>query len=109
MNKDIDMGAEAIIVNGGQFLIGSKDNPYTRNGQITLHGNWHSFKLPLCGIKTIFQTRGMIEMHGKPVDKTWVELAATAEAGATKIELLEPPGWKRGDKIVLAGTDDIMG
>src|SRR5690606_33872109 len=36
---------------------------------------------------------------------TWTKLSATAEAGATSIQVLDARGWKAGDEIVLASTD----
>jgi len=106
--KNIHMEAEAIVVNGGSLLIGSKDQPYERDGRITLHGHWHSLKLPLCGTKTLFETRGTVEMHGKPVPVTWTELETTAHPGSTEIQLRRPVDWKPGDMIVVAASDKVV-
>src|SRR5690606_25434022 len=35
----------------------------------------------------------------------WTKLSATANAGATSIEVLDASGWRAGDQIILASTD----
>src|SRR5213078_916786 len=35
----------------------------------------------------------------------WTRLSATAKAGATRIQVLNASGWRKGDVIVLASTD----
>ncbi|MDN3310119.1 G8 domain-containing protein [Microbacterium oryzae] len=47
---------------------------------------------------------GSIELHGQDVGRTWTELAATAEAGATTLELDEAVSWRVGDEIVVASS-----
>src|SRR5690606_23106943 len=36
---------------------------------------------------------------------TWTKLSETAAAGATSIQVLDAPGWRVGDEIILASTD----
>lgn len=46
-----------------------------------------------------------MELHGAPMNRTWVKLGAQAEVGATEITLSEPvTGWKVGDEIILTGA-----
>jgi hypothetical protein len=106
--KDISMGAEAVVVNGGQFLIGKESGPYTGKGLITLDGHWHSMKLPLCGAKTIFQTMGNIEMHGIKIKQTWTDLSTTAYPGDQTIHLREPVDWVPGSMLVVAASDKVV-
>jgi hypothetical protein len=106
--KDLNMGAEAVVVNGGQFLIGKENAPYTHKGLITLQGHWHTMKLPLCGAKTIFQTMGLIEMHGIPVTPTWTELEETAPAGQEWIKVRKAVNWGPGAHIVVAASDRVV-
>eukprot|EP00746_Dinoflagellata_sp_MGD_P147791 gnl/MRDRNA2_/MRDRNA2_80101_c0_seq1.p1 gnl/MRDRNA2_/MRDRNA2_80101_c0~~gnl/MRDRNA2_/MRDRNA2_80101_c0_seq1.p1 ORF type:complete len:4787 (+),score=748.07 gnl/MRDRNA2_/MRDRNA2_80101_c0_seq1:123-14483(+) len=109
MSKDIMMEAEVIIVNGGNLLVGSEEEPYLKNGQVLLHGHWHSYKLPLCGTKSIFETRGVVEFHGEKISKTWVELETTAMPGSTSLKLRQAvPDWKPGSLIVVAGSDQHL-
>ena len=43
---------------------------------------------------------GRLDLHGAPMNRTWVKLAQTAEAGAKTLTLAEPvTGWRRGDKV----------
>jgi hypothetical protein len=48
---------------------------------------------------------GRMEFHGAPMDRTWVKLGVTAEAGDTVISLAQPvTGWRVGDRIILTAT-----
>src|SRR5690606_3430995 len=47
---------------------------------------------------------GTLNVHGDR-SHTWTKLSATANAGATSIEVLDASGWRVGDEIVLASTD----
>src|SRR5690606_2739477 len=42
--------------------------------------------------------------HGNRMH-TWTKLSATAEKGATRIQVLDASGWRVGDEIILASTD----
>src|SRR5690606_39987762 len=52
----------------------------------------------------IHMMRGTLSLHGV-CELTWSNLARTAEAGSSKIEVLDARGWRTGDEIVLASTD----
>ncbi len=56
------------------------------------------------GDRGIMLSGGTLNLHG---DRTnaWTKLAATANAGATSIQVLDATGWRVGDEIVLASTD----
>ena len=41
---------------------------------------------------------------GKEVAQTWTRLAATANAGSTTIQLVDPVEWEVDDEIVIAAT-----
>jgi hypothetical protein len=48
---------------------------------------------------------GRMELHGAPMDRTWVKLGRTASAKEDTVLLAEPvPGWKPGDRVILTGT-----
>jgi hypothetical protein len=48
---------------------------------------------------------GQMEFHGAVLNRTWVKLAATVQAGATSVVLDRPvAGWKTGDRIILTAT-----
>ena len=47
---------------------------------------------------------GTLDLHGQ-VRTGWTRLASTAPAGATQLSLALAPGWRAGDRIVVASTD----
>merc|ERR1719428_778639 len=103
----LKMGAEGIFVNGGKLLVGSEKEPFQDDFTFELEGHWHTPKLPVFGIKCIGVTSGHLELYGKPIQKTWVELAVTADAGSKTLEVLgtEASAWAAGSKMVIAATD----
>src|SRR5690606_36866822 len=56
------------------------------------------------GDRGILLMRGTLSLHGDR-EHTWSKLVKTAEAGTSKIEVLDARGWRTGDEIVLASTD----
>ncbi len=47
-----------------------------------------------------------MEIHGAPLQRTWVKLGARAEAGASSITVAEPVrDWRVGDEIIVTGSD----
>lgn len=49
--------------------------------------------------------RGRMEIHGAPMERTWVKLARTADAGATRLFLSdEVTNWNAGDRLLITGT-----
>ncbi|MFO0892033.1 MAG: hypothetical protein U0790_23215 [Isosphaeraceae bacterium] len=48
---------------------------------------------------------GRWEVHGRPMNRTWVKLAPPASAGDSAIELAEPAGgWREGDRIIITSV-----
>ncbi len=46
-----------------------------------------------------------MELHGAPLNRTWVKLGQPASAGDKTIQLLEPvTGWKVGDDVIVTGS-----
>src|SRR5690606_40818152 len=56
------------------------------------------------GDRGIMISGGTLNLHGDRTH-TWTKLSATAEKGATRIQVLDASGWRVGDVIVLASTD----
>jgi hypothetical protein len=49
---------------------------------------------------------GRMELHGAPMNRTWVKLGAPAKAGDKEIALHEAvTGWKAGDRIIVTATE----
>jgi uncharacterized protein (TIGR03067 family) len=48
---------------------------------------------------------GRLDLHGAPLDRTWVKLGATAEAGDARVRLASPvKGWRVGDRVIVTTT-----
>src|SRR5688572_9848215 len=105
-SNDLDIGLESewIYLRGGELQIGSEAKPHTRKATITLTDTVPGEDINTMGDRGIMLMRGTLSLHGDR-EHTWSKLARTAEAGSTKIEVLDASGWRRGDEIVLASTD----
>jgi hypothetical protein len=45
-----------------------------------------------------------LELHGAPMNRTWLKLNRPAAADDTAVELIEPPqGWRVGDDVIVTG------
>jgi len=48
---------------------------------------------------------GRWDVHGSPLPRTWLKLAATARPGASEITLADAPtGWRPGQQIIVTGS-----
>ncbi|HEX2617931.1 MAG TPA: G8 domain-containing protein, partial [Flavobacteriales bacterium] len=77
---------------------------FTRKATITLTDNVKGEQLMGMGDRGIMLSGGTLNLHGDRKN-TWTKLSATANAGATSIQVLNASGWRVGDEIVLASTD----
>jgi hypothetical protein len=102
--RDIELETEWIYVPGGELAIGSEAKPHTRKATITLTDNVRGEDVNTMGDRGIVLMSGTLNLHGDR-ENAWTKLARTAEAGSTKIEVLDASGWRKGDEIVLASTD----
>lgn len=100
----VDLHAHYVLVRGGTFQVGTETQPYMHKATITLYGDSLSAELPTFGQKVLACYKCTLDLHGKPVLRTWTRLAATSEAGSTTLELLEPVDWSVGSEIVVAPT-----
>ena len=92
------------ILNRGRLEIGTESDPFTGKATITLTDNFKGENINGMGDRGILMAPGVLSLHGDR-ENSWTKLAETAEAGATRIEVLDASGWKVGDEIVLASTD----
>ena len=101
----LNLQAEYIlIIRNGTLQIGTEDNRYLNEAQITLHGNVRCTELPIYGCKTIGVREGTLDLHGEFIPMTWTRLSQTAEIGDTIIHLQHGVNWKPGSEIVVATT-----
>jgi cell migration-inducing and hyaluronan-binding protein len=100
---DLELTTEWILLRG-ELQIGSVSSPHTRNATITLTDNVKDENINGMGDRGILLVGGVLILHGDQ-ENAWTQLAATAEAGSSRINVLDASGWKVGDQIVLASTD----
>src|SRR5690606_4516094 len=103
-DRDLELETEWIYLRGGELQIGEEGKPYTRQATITLTDEFPGEDVNTMGDRGIMVMRGTLSLHGER-EHTWSKLARTAEAGTSKIEVLDARGWRKGDEIVLASTD----
>ena len=102
-NKELELTTEWIL-NRGKLEIGTESDPYTGNATITLTDNNPGENINGMGDRGILMAPGVLSLYGDR-ENAWTKLAETAEAGSTRINVLDASGWKVGDEIVLASTD----
>jgi cell migration-inducing and hyaluronan-binding protein len=103
-DRDIELETDWIYVRGGELQIGSEARPHTRKATITLTDKVRGEDINTMGDRGIMLMRGTLSLHGDR-ENAWTKLARTAEAGSSRIEVLNGHGWRAGDEIVLASTD----
>src|SRR5690606_35236548 len=102
-DKDLELTTEWILMRG-ELHVGSENKPHTRNATITLTNDVPGENINGMGDRGILLVGGTLSLHGER-ENAWTKLAATAEAGSNRIEVLDASGWRVGDQIVLASTD----
>ena len=93
-----------LITEGGKLVVGTEDKPFEARTEIVLYGDVLSTEIPVYGAKTLALRQGSIDIHGKPLMKTWTRLSETAPAGSSVLKLQEAVDWAPGGKIVIAST-----
>ncbi|HSB55743.1 MAG TPA: G8 domain-containing protein, partial [Gemmatimonadales bacterium] len=103
-NTDLSLTSGWVVVIGA-LQVGTENSPYTHRAVITLTGTGAANNPSVYGMgNKVLGVSGRIELHGQ-TRKGWTRLSQTAAAGATTIELVTNPGWKAGDRLVLASSD----
>ncbi|MDQ3987493.1 MAG: right-handed parallel beta-helix repeat-containing protein [Actinomycetota bacterium] len=101
--KNLSLTSEWIMVHG-TLRIGKKADPYRRRALITLTGDKGDPDVMGMGTRFLGVMGGNLELHGRKT-KGWTTLGSTARRGHRTITLAEAPGWRPGDRIVVASTD----
>ena len=101
--SDLELATEWIMVHG-ELAIGTEARPFTHKATITLTDSVKNEQMMGMGDRGIMLSGGTLNLHGDRTN-TWTKLSATANAGATTIQVLNAAGWRVGDEIVLASTD----
>ena len=100
---DLELTTEWVLLRG-ELQAGSERDPHTANATITLTNNVPDENINGMGDRGILIVGGTLNLHGD-LENAWTKLSETAEAGSTRIEVLDASDWKVGDEIVLASTD----
>ena len=103
-DRNLELKTDWIYLSGGELDIGSEAHPYTHKATITLTDNVPGEDINTMGDRGIMLLKGALSLHGDRKN-AWTKLAATAKAGAGRIEVLNASGWRKGDVIALASTD----
>src|SRR5687767_11331817 len=102
--SDLALTTEWIMLHG-ELQIGTEAKPHARKATITFTDNVKGENIMAgMGDRGIMISGGTLNLHGDRTH-TWSKLSATANAGATSIQVLDAAGWRVGDEIVLASTD----
>jgi hypothetical protein len=101
--SDLELNTEWVMVHG-ELEVGTEAKPFTHKATITLTDNVKDEQMMGMGDRGIMLAGGTLNLHGDRTN-TWTKLAATANAGATSIQVLNAAQWRAGDEIVLASTD----
>jgi cell migration-inducing and hyaluronan-binding protein len=103
-NVDLTLTTGWILVRGA-LKIGSQSNPYTRRALITLTGTGAANSPDVAGMgNKVLGVTGSIDIHGS-TRGGWTRLRTTAALGATRLDLVDNPGWKVGDRLAVASSD----
>jgi hypothetical protein len=84
--------------------IGTPESPIPAGVKATIRlrhfKGTHSDTLP-----AIVSCGGRWDVHGAPLDRTWLKLAAPAKVGDTTVTLEQPAsGWRVGDRVVVTAS-----
>ena len=91
-NTDLELTTEWMLVRG-ELQIGSERDPQTRNATITLTDNVPGENINGMGDRGILLVGGTLSLHGDR-ENAWTKLAETAEAGSTRIDVLDAGGCR---------------
>lgn len=104
-DADVELQADWVLVNAtGTLRAGAEGAPVTGRVTITLRGSDTSRSVAGMGTRGILVAGGRLDLHGRAPARPWTRLAAHAEAGATRLTLQDAPGWRPGDRVVVAPT-----
>jgi hypothetical protein len=120
-SKAISLNTKFIVVlSNGLFEIGTENDPHDNRFILTLDSTNNSLTVDLglysnltnqirsgSGFLMAMGKNARINIYGADGinKKTWTQLAATAKAGSTSLQLADATGWKVGEKIAIASSD----
>ena len=102
-DRDLTLQSDWIMVHG-RLQVGTELDPFLSRARIVLTGDDKTQNVMNMGAKVLGVMGGTLEVHGER-RAGWTRLAATAHKGSSELTLAGTPGWRAGDKIVVASTD----
>lgn len=99
-HKDAEHMSAALLEAGSAL----EPIPHPRTARIRLH--FIEGMNPEQSPAIVVQPGGRLELHGAPMNRTWIKLGARANAGHDGVRLDgEVTGWRAGDEVVVTGGD----
>ena len=81
--------------------IGTRDNPIPSTVIATIR-LVHFEGMDTNSLPALMNCGGRMDIHGAPMNRTWVKLGSTAKAGDSEVTLNEKvTGWRAGDRIIV--------
>ncbi|HEV3011972.1 MAG TPA: G8 domain-containing protein, partial [Actinomycetota bacterium] len=102
-DKRLDLKANWIMVHG-RLTAGTAKRPLRSQVTITLTDRNPANDVMGMGPNVLGVMGGTVELHGQ-ARTSWLRLAETAAAGSRRLVLERDPGWRAGDRLVVASTD----
>ncbi|WP_419190820.1 G8 domain-containing protein [Saltatorellus ferox] len=99
----VRLGVDHVVVMG-VFEVGTAADPCTQPVGIVLSDRFLGQGHPNARLLEVMPG-GVLDMHGEPRSASWLQLAASAQAGSSSIRLESPVDWQVRDRIVIASTD----
>jgi len=104
-NCDTDAHAEHAHGPKPALLVGTPEQPIAADHKAEI-------RLALCdgqdpqSFPAIVCCAARMELHGAPMNRTWLKLGATVAKGASEVTLEEPvTGWRVGDRVIITATE----
>lgn len=102
--EGFDCDAHAGGQNAAALLVGTPDQPVLAEHSVTIRLH-HLHGLDPKSCPALVCCGGRLELHGAPLNRTWVKLGKGVQAGDREIELAEDvSGWRVGDRVILTAT-----
>ncbi|CAN5427550.1 hypothetical protein BH23VER1_BH23VER1_25140 [soil metagenome] len=84
--------------------VGIPGNPIQGEARATIRLHFLEGMNPDDDPAIICQSGGRMDLHGAPMNRSWVKLGADTEPGDSTVVLAEPvTGWRVGDSVVVTG------
>ncbi|HVM18431.1 MAG TPA: G8 domain-containing protein [Egibacteraceae bacterium] len=104
-NKPLRLHTGWIMVHG-RLQVGTRSAPHTARSEIVLDGDPDANVMGMGSQVMAAMGGGVIDLHGARRPVAWSRLARNAPAGARRITVQSTKGWRAGDRIVVASTDN---